>query len=73
MTCLVNFLHGPWDFKRYERSANDLDPRNEYFTASADNLRHALARLEPSSDEDMLIALDITADLPFGRSAIPIG
>jgi hypothetical protein len=66
VTYLVNFLHGPWDFKLYERSPNDPDPRNEYFTDNADDLKQALARLDPSGDEDMLLALDIAADLPFG-------
>jgi len=63
---MVNFLRGPWDFKLYDRSPNDPDPRNEYFTDSADDLKQALARLDPGGDEDMLLALDIAADLPFG-------
>ena len=63
---IVNCLRGPWDFKLYDRSPNDPDPRNEYFTESADDLKNSLALLEPSGDEDMLLALDIAADLPFG-------
>lgn len=62
----VNFLRGPWDYTLYTRSPNDPDPRNEYFTDNVDEIRHALAALQPSGDEDMLLALDIAADLPFG-------
>lgn len=62
----VNFLRGPWDYKLYTRGPNDSDPRNEYFTEDPDEVKQALDGLEPSGDEDMLLALDIAADLPFG-------
>ena len=62
----VSFLRGPWDGKLYSRSPNDTDPRNEYFTDNVSEIKQALADLEPSGDEDMLLALDIAADLPFG-------
>lgn len=63
----VNFLRGPWDYKLYQRGPNDVDPRNEYFTDRAEDLKLVLAGLVPSGDEDMLLALDIAADLPFGH------
>ena len=63
---LVNFLRGLWDYKLYTRSPNDPDPRNEYFTDNASEIKQALSALVPSGDEDMLLALDIAADLPFG-------
>jgi hypothetical protein len=62
----VNFLRGPWDYKLYARSPNDPDPRNEYFTENVGEISQALHCLVPSGDEDMLLALDIAADLPFG-------
>ncbi len=62
----VDFLRGGWDYKLYARSPNDPDPRNEYFTDNAGEIRQVLENLVPSGDEDMLLALDIAADLPFG-------
>lgn len=62
----VNLLRGPWDYKLYTRSPNDPDPRNDYFTDNPDEVKQGLSVLTPSGDEDMLLALDIAADLPFG-------
>ena len=63
---LVSFLRGRWDYKLYERCPNDPDPRNEYFTDNVSEIKQALANLQPIGDENMLLALDIAADLPFG-------
>ena len=65
----VNFLRGPWDYKLYKRGPNDPDLRNEYFTENPGEIKQALANLVPSGDEDMLLALDIAADLPFGPNS----
>jgi hypothetical protein len=62
----VNFLKGPWNYKLYQRGPNDSDLRNDYFTDRPEDVKQALAGLTPSGDEDMLLALDIAADLPFG-------
>lgn len=62
----VDFLHGRWDYKLYSQSPNDGDPHNKYFTDDPSEIKQALDCLEPSGDEDMLLALDIAADLPFG-------
>ena len=62
----VNFLRGPWDYTLYKRSPNDPDPRNEYFSDRPDDIKQSLGGLDPSGDEDMLLALDIAADLPYG-------
>lgn len=64
----VAFLRGPWQLihKLYARGPNDSDPRNDFFTDDPSEIAQALAGLVPSGDEDMLLALDIAADLPFG-------
>ncbi len=64
-TYQVSFLRGPWDFKLYSPSPNEPEPRNKYFTENPSEIKQALAGLTPSGDEDMLLALDIAADLPF--------
>lgn len=40
--------------------------REQLFTTDADRLIRRLGMLEPAGDEDMLLALDIALDLPFG-------
>jgi len=62
----VNFSHGPWDFSLYKKGPNDPDPRNKFFVSDTNVVKSMLANLEPSGDEDMLLALDIAADMPFG-------
>ncbi len=41
--------------------------RDSFFTKDAGIFRDALATLEPEGNEDMIIALDIAADFPFGH------
>jgi len=62
----VEFLHGKWDYSLYTLNPNDSDPRSKFFTDDPSKLKSALNALVPSGDEDMLLALDIAADLPFG-------
>ena len=62
----VNFLRSRWDYKLYTRDPNEPDTGNRYFTDNVGEIKQALFALEPSGDEDMLLALDIAADLPFG-------
>jgi hypothetical protein len=62
----ISFLHGPWDYTLYNHGPNDGDPRNKYFTDEPSKVKQVLASWEPSGDEDMLLALDVAADLPFG-------
>jgi hypothetical protein len=66
---MVNFVKGPLDFKSnnpYHLGPNDPDSRNQFFTESAQELKTSLSRLVATGDEDMLLALDFAADLPFG-------
>ena len=69
---MVNFVKGPMEFKPnsinnpYHVGPNDPDPRNQFFTENPQDIKNALSLLNPSGDEDMLLALDIAADLPFG-------
>jgi len=53
----------------YSRSPNDPDPRNEYFTDDPDKLISALSSIVPQGDEEMLVALDVAADFPFGPAS----
>lgn len=62
----ISFLHGPWDYTLYSHGPNDGDPRNKYFTDDPSKVKQVLSIWEPSGDEDMLLALDVAADLPFG-------
>ena len=55
--------------KLYMRGPNDPDPRNEFFTEDSQRLSSALAELRPKGNEDMLVALDVAADFPFGPSS----
>ncbi len=52
--------------KLYQKGPNDPDPRDEFFTTDAKKFAGALAALKPQGNEEMLIALDIAADFPFG-------
>lgn len=55
--------------KLYQKGPNDPDPRNEFFTEDPSCLTSALAALKPQGNEDMLVALDVAADFPFGPVA----
>jgi uncharacterized protein involved in tellurium resistance len=50
----------------YQRGPNDPDPRNEFFTADPKKFATSLAALKPQGNEEMLLALDVAADFPFG-------
>ena len=66
---MVNFNKGPLDFKSnnpYHLGPNDPDPRNQFFSENAQEVKSRLSSFQASGDEDMLLALDIAADLPFG-------
>lgn len=52
--------------KLYERGPNDPDPRNDFFTEDPKLLNDALSSIKAKGNEEMLVALDIAADLPFG-------
>lgn len=52
--------------KLYQKSPNDPDPRNEFFTEDAAKFSAVLSGLKPQGNEEMLVALDIAADFPFG-------
>lgn len=52
--------------KLYQRGPNDPDARNEFFTTDPKKLASSLAALKPLGNEEMLLALDVAADLPFG-------
>jgi hypothetical protein len=57
--------------KLYQKGANDPDPRNEFFTDDPKKFATALAALKPQGTEEMLLALDVAADFPFGRLVRP--
>ena len=50
----------------YRSSPIQGSPRSSFFTADAARLTTFLAGLIPDGNEDILLALDIAADLPFG-------
>lgn len=52
--------------KLYHRSPNDPDPRGEFFTDDPKRLRAALDEVRPQGNEDILVALDLALDFPFG-------
>jgi len=54
--------------KLYQKGPNDPDPRNEFFTEDPKRLSSVLAALRPKGNEEMLVALDVAADFPFGAS-----
>ena len=61
---------GPEALKKlYQKGPNDPDPRNDFFTEDPKRLSSALAVLQPKGNEDMLVALDVAADFPFGPSS----
>lgn len=62
----VRFNHGPWDYSLYKKGANNPDLHSKFFTDSPGVIKAELAGWDPSGDEDMLLALDIAADMPFG-------
>jgi hypothetical protein len=62
----IEFLHGPWDYTLYSQNPNDGDPRSKFFTEDPARIKQVLNSLVPSGDEDMLLTLDVAADLPFG-------
>lgn len=47
-------------------AAGTAAARERLFTTDADRLLSRIGQLEPAGDEDMLLALDIALDLPFG-------
>jgi uncharacterized protein involved in tellurium resistance len=50
----------------YAGPANQGAGRGPFFTADAGRVRSFLADLKPEGNEDLLLALDLAADLPFG-------
>ena len=50
----------------YRKGPNDPDPGDEFFTADARKFTDTLAAVKPKGNEEMLVALDVAADLPFG-------
>ena len=52
--------------KLYQKDPNDTDPRNEFFTTDPKTFAAALGALKPQGNEEMLLALDVAADFPFG-------
>ena len=50
----------------YAGPANQGAGRAPFFTADAGRVRSFLADLKPEGNEDLLLALDLAADLPFG-------
>lgn len=53
----------------YRRGPNDSDPREEFFTSDARRFASVLAEIKPQGNEEMLVALDVAADFPFGPIA----
>lgn len=54
-------------FRLYQDNANQKHDNGDwFFTENPKDIASALARLTPEGDEDMLLALDVAADLPFG-------
>ena len=50
----------------YAKNANDTIRHNEFFTDDTQQFTTALAGLRTGCNEDMLVALDIAADMPYG-------
>jgi hypothetical protein len=50
----------------YAGPANQGVGRGPFFTADTGRVRSFLADLKPEGNEDLLLALDLAADLPFG-------
>jgi uncharacterized protein involved in tellurium resistance len=50
----------------YKADAVQGAPRSRFFTSDARRVAGFLADLRPEGNEDLLLALDIAADLPFG-------
>lgn len=55
--------------KLYEPGPNGQDHRNDFFTTDPRKLMAKLASIKPMANEEMLVALDIAADFPFGPLA----
>ena len=53
----------------YQNAPNDSDPENAFFTSDPRILSSALAALSARGNEEMLVALDVAADFPFGAIA----
>lgn len=62
----VGFVRGPWDGRLYGPEFSDTGTRDDFFTDKPADIDAALAGVVPKGNEDMLLALDIAADLPFG-------
>lgn len=52
--------------KLYLTSSNAVNNENDFFTDDPQQFAKVLADLVPHGDEDMLVALDIATDMPFG-------
>ena len=52
--------------KLYSQSPNAETNNNDFFTDDPKEFTKVLANLVPQGDEDMLVSLDIAADMPFG-------
>lgn len=52
--------------KLYNRGPNDPDPRNDFFTDDPQRFMTAIGKLKAEGNEEMIVALDIAADFPFG-------
>ncbi len=52
--------------KLYSKAPNDTDTQNEFLTDNSEKLKQSLSVLKPQGNEDMLVALDIALDFPFG-------
>lgn len=50
----------------YTKNANDTISHNEFFTDDTHQFTSALGSLRTSGNEDMLVALDIATDMPYG-------
>lgn len=62
----VGFVRGPWDGRLYAPEFTGSGTRDDFFTDKPAEINAALSGVVPKGNEDMLLALDIAADLPFG-------
>ena len=51
----------------YRSPATQGAPRSRFFSKDPENVRSFLQGLTPDGNEDLLLALDLAADLPFGN------
>lgn len=62
----VHFFGMDGIHRLYQDHSHQGSDSNGFFTENPKDIASALARLTPGGDEDMLLALDVAADLPFG-------